>query len=167
MNSSELPKELTERGAWWQVAGFTLVALSCLAILREFNGTETRAFLYLETGVKDLYWAFAIPLAGLFEGVRKMFEKASDIRSEFREKRIAKAVAKALAKASEKAEARTEAAVEKAAEENLQKGMELGRREYADRVRAARERFGLDLTPEVEEFIFGSNEFGSNENLSS
>ena len=39
-----------------------------------------------ETAVTRLYWAFVIPLAGLFDGGRKLFEKRSEIRRAVREK---------------------------------------------------------------------------------
>ena len=39
-----------------------------------------------ETAVTRLYWAFLIPLAGLFDGGRKLFEKRSEIRRAVREK---------------------------------------------------------------------------------
>ena len=67
MSLSELPSELSERGIWWQVAGFTIVALVSLAILAEFSGSDLRAYRYLEIAATKLYWAFIIPLGGLFE----------------------------------------------------------------------------------------------------
>ena len=39
-----------------------------------------------EIAVKDLYWLFVLPLAGVIEGARKMFEKASEIRAAQRAK---------------------------------------------------------------------------------
>ena len=86
MNLSELTNELSERGIWWQVAGFTLIALVCMVILAEFSGLDNRAYRYLEISATKLYWSFIIPLGGLFEGVRKMFEKASEIRAAQRAK---------------------------------------------------------------------------------
>ena len=86
MRTSELPNELAERGIWWQVAGFALIGCVSLAILQEFAGSEARAYQYFDTAVTRLYWAFVIPLAGLFDGVRRMFEKRSEIRRAVREK---------------------------------------------------------------------------------
>ena len=77
---------------WWtgastgKLGGFTLVAVTSVAILAEFDGSNGRAFLYFEIAVTKLYWAFVIPLAGLFDGVRKMFEKMSDIRAKRRQR---------------------------------------------------------------------------------
>ena len=86
MRTSELPSELSERGIWWQVAGFTIVGCVSIAVLEEFAGSDIRAFRYFETAVTRLYWAFVIPLAGLFDGGRKLFEKRSEIRRAVREK---------------------------------------------------------------------------------
>ena len=81
MRPSELPGELVDRGIRWQLGGFTVVALASVVILAEFADSGNRAFLYFEIAATKLYWAFLIPLAGLFDGVRKMFEKMSEIRA--------------------------------------------------------------------------------------
>ena len=88
MRTSELPSELSERGIWWQVGGFTLTGCLCVAILAEFAGSEARAYLYFEIAVTKVYWAFVIPLAGLFDGVRKLFEKRSAIRAKIRQQGV-------------------------------------------------------------------------------
>lgn len=86
MRASELPNELVDRGIYWQIGGVTLVALASVAILAELAGSGQRAFLYFEIAATKLYWSFVIPLAGLFDGVRKMFEKMSDIRAKRRQR---------------------------------------------------------------------------------
>ena len=139
MSLSELPNELSERGVWWQVAGFALVALGSLAILAEFSGSDLRAYRYLEIAATKLYWAFIIPLGGLFEGARKMFEKASEIR------------------AAQRARMR---------ERWTSEGREEERKKSVSRMQEAYKRFGvqqngvlvLPRTPEVEEFLFGQPE---------
>ena len=139
MSLSELPSELSERGIWWQVAGFTIVALVSLAVLAEFSGSDMRAYRYLEIAATKLYWAFVIPLGGLFEGARKMFEKASEIRAAQRAKMQ---------------------------ERWTRRGREEGRKEVASRMQQAYEQFGIEqngvmtlpITPEVEQFLFGEPE---------
>lgn len=134
-----MPSELSERGIWWQVAGFSIVALASLAILAEFSGSDIRAFRYLEIAATKLYWAFLVPLGGLFEGARRMFEKASEIRAAQRAKMQKKWTSK---------------------------GREEGRKESVSRMQEAYERFGVDQngvmvlprTPEVERFLFGEPE---------
>lgn len=143
---SELPNELSERGIWWQVAGFSVVALASLAILAEFAGSETRAFRYVEIATTKLYWAFLVPLGGLFEGARKMFEKASEIRAAQRAKMQERWTSK-----------------------GRKEGREEGRKETVSRMQEAYERFGVDQngvtvlprTPEVERFLFGQPEESS------
>ena len=76
-----MPAELVDRGIYWQTGGFTLVAAVSMVILAEFAGADSRVFLYFEIAVTKLYWALVIPLAALFDGGRKMFEKMSDYRA--------------------------------------------------------------------------------------
>ncbi len=86
MNLSDLPRELVERGIWWQIAGFAVVSAVSTVVLVEFEGSESRAYRYHETAVRALYWANAFVLIGVFEGVRRMFEKASTLRAQYRER---------------------------------------------------------------------------------
>ena len=86
MNLSELPGELSERGIWWHVVGFAIAGFVSVAILQIWEGSNFWAYRSFEIGVKDLYWLFILPLAGLIEGVRKLFEKASEIRAAQRAK---------------------------------------------------------------------------------
>ena len=94
MSLSELPNELSERGIWWQVGGFAIAGCASVAVLQIWEGSDCWAYRSFEIAVKDLYWMFVLPMAGLFEGVRKMFEKASEIRAAQREKMLRKAHAK-------------------------------------------------------------------------
>ena len=143
MNLSELPSELSERGIWWQVAGFALVAFVSLAMLAEFSGSDVRAYRYLEIAATKLYWAFVIPLGGLFEGVRKMFEKASEIRAAQRAKMQ-----------------------ERWTRVGREKGRNEARKEVASRMQEAHERFGIEqdgekvlmITPEVLRFLFPTDD---------
>ena len=81
-----------------------------------------------------MYWANVFVLIGLFEGVRRMFEKASELRARYR--------AQAEKKAEERAERRA-------------------RERDRNRRREAYTRFGVEVdgvrmlpdTPEVREFL--------------
>ena len=86
MSLSDLPNELSDRGIWWQVAGFAIAGCASVAILQIWDGSNCWAYRSFEIAVKDLYWMFVLPLAGLIEGVRKLFEKASEIRAAQRAK---------------------------------------------------------------------------------
>ena len=105
MNLSDLPGELAERGIWWQVGGFAIAGCASVAVLQLWEGSDFWAYRSFEIGTKDLYWMFVLPLAGLFEGVRKLFEKASEIRAAQREKMLRRQrerLRKALNKAGRK-----------------------------------------------------------------
>ena len=110
-----------------------------MAFLAEFSGSDIRAYRYLEIAATKLYWAFIIPLGGLFEGVRKMFERASEIRAAQRAKMQ---------------------------ERWTREGREEARKEVASRIQEAQERFGVEqggekvltITPEVLRFLFPSDE---------
>ena len=86
MSLSDLPNELSDRGIWWQVVGFAIAGCASVAILQIWDGSNCWAYRSFEIAVKDLYWMFVLPLAGLIEGVRKLFEKASEIRAAQRAK---------------------------------------------------------------------------------
>ena len=86
MNWSDLPNELSERGIWWQVGGFAVAGCASVAILQIWEVSDFWAYRSFAIAFKDLYWMFIFPLAGAIEGVRKLFEKASEIRAAQREK---------------------------------------------------------------------------------
>ena len=126
MRASDLPSELIDRGIYWQVGGFALSAVASVAILAEFSGSELRAFIYFEIAVTRLYWALVIPLAGLFDGARKMFEKMSDIRARRRQRWL-----------------------EEGRREGQKEGQKEGRRQERERMRVELQRLAADLPPEV------------------
>lgn len=105
MNLSELTNELSERGIWWQVGGFAVAGCVSVAILQIWDGSSYWAYRSFEIAVKDLYWMFVLPLAGLIEGVRKLFEKASEIRAAQREKMWRRALEKGRAEGREESRA--------------------------------------------------------------
>jgi hypothetical protein len=135
---------LAERGIWWQIGGFAVVSAVGVALLVEFGGSETRAYRYFEAAVRTMYWANVFVLIGLFEGVRRMFEKASTLRARY----------------WEQAEKR---ATERGLKRGLKRGIERGREEARTRMQQALERFGVEVngvrmlpdTPEVQKFLDG------------
>ena len=151
MALSDLPGELAERGIWWQVAGFAVVSAGCTAVLVEFEGSETRAYQYLETACKALYWANVFVLIGLFEGVRRMFEKASELRARYREQAERRAV---------------ERGVKKGMKQGMERGIERGIEQARARRKEALARFGVEVngvrmlpdTPEVQRFLDGETD---------
>ena len=75
-----MPETLVNRGVGWQAAGFTLTGIACLLILKSFEGSGFWLYQWFEKATVDLYWSFIVPLAFLFDWVRKMFESAKAIR---------------------------------------------------------------------------------------
>ena len=75
-----MPEALVNRGVGWQAAGFTLTGIACLLILKSFEGSDFWLYQWFEKATVDLYWSFIVPLAFLFDWVRKMFESAKAIR---------------------------------------------------------------------------------------
>ena len=144
MTLPDLPGEFVERGIWWQIGGFAVVSAVGVALLVEFGGSETRAYRYFEAAVRTMYWANVFVLIGLFEGVRRMFEKASTLRARY----------------WEQAEKR---ATERGLKRGLKRGIERGREEARTRMQQALERFGVEVngvrmlpdTPEVQKFLDG------------
>lgn len=140
MEMSDLPGELVERGIWWQIGGFVVVSAASVALLVEFEGSGTRAFRYFEAAVRTMYWANVFVLIGLFEGVRRMFEKASELRARYREQ-----------------------AERRATERGIKRGIKQGEERQRARRREAISRFGVEVdgvtmlpdTPEVREFLDG------------
>jgi len=155
MALSDLPGELAERGIWWQVAGFAVVSAVCTALLVEFQGSETRAYQYLETACKAMYWANVFVLIGLFEGVRRMFEKASELRARYREQAERRAVERGMKKG-----------MKQGIEQGMERGIERGIEQARSRRKEALSRFGVEVngvrmlpdTPEVQRFLDGETE---------
>ncbi len=138
MNLSDLPNELSERGIWWQVGGFTITGCVSVAILQIWEGSDFWAYHSFKIAAKDLYWLFILPLAGAIEGVRKLFEKASAIR------------------AAQRAKIR---------ERGREEGRKAALAEVRDRLHSAAEQFQQKdlatgapiLTPEVIDFLLGES----------
>ena len=79
-SQSQFPEALVNRGVGWQASGFTLAGIACLLILKLFEGSNLWLYQWFEKATVDLYWSFIVPLAFLFDWVRKMFESAKAIR---------------------------------------------------------------------------------------
>ena len=81
---------LADRGIGWQATGFALTGIACVVILQVFEGSSSWPYEWFEAASVQLYWAFLVPLAALFDGGRKLFEKGKAIReakkAEIREK---------------------------------------------------------------------------------
>ncbi len=127
MNASETPRGLGDRGIGWQAAGFALVALSSVAVLEVFSGSDYWLFEAFRTAVVQLYWALVVPLGALFDWGRKMFETGKAIR---------------------------EAKLRQIRDEGKQEGRQEGRRETAEFFRTVLEESGVSLPPDVAERLY-------------
>jgi flagellar biosynthesis component FlhA len=186
MELSDLPNELAERGIWWQIGGFAVISAASAALLVEFEGSGTRAYHYLEVAVKTLYWANVFVLIGLFEGVRKMFEKASTLRARYRKQAEERAEKRATERVTKQVTERvtqqvTERVTKQVTERVTQQVTERVTQQVTERVtkqvteqieerqRARRQevlaRFGVEVdgvrmlpdTPEVQRFLDGED----------
>lgn len=133
MRASEIPGELVDRGIYWQIAGFAVFACASVTILAEFVGSDSRAFLYFEIAVTKLYWALIIPLAGLFDGGRKLFEKMSDIKAKRKQRWL---------------------------DEGRREGRQEGRRLERERMRRELEELGVTLPREAMELLNETDQAG-------
>jgi hypothetical protein len=104
-----MPEGLADRGIGWQATGFTLTGIACLVILKSYDGSNFWLYQWFETATVDLYWSFVVPLAALFDGGRKLFEKGKAIR----EAQKARMVQKAHKKGTEEENRRIREALEK------------------------------------------------------
>ena len=146
MALSDLPGEFVERGIWWQIGGFAVVSAVGVALLVEFGGSETRAYRYFEAAVRTMYWANVFVLIGLFEGVRRMFEKASTLRARYWEQAEKRAIERGLKRGLKR---------------GREEGREKAREESRTRRQQALERFGVEVNgvrmlpdkPEVQKFL--------------
>ena len=108
-NQSQVPEVLTDRGIGWQATGFSLTGIACVAILQLFGESDLWLYQWFETVAVRLYWAFIVPLAALFDGGRKLFEKGKAIR----EAQKARMVERAQKRARQQEQKRIKKALEK------------------------------------------------------
>ena len=138
--AADFPGALVDRGIGFQAAGFAVVLLSSTTVLKLFQGSSFWLYQWFDIAATGTYWSSIVPLAALFDWMRKMFERGKAIRE------------------AKKAEIRAEER-RKGHEEGLAEGIELGRAqsraEDNERIRALLEASGLNLPPEIAEAIFG------------
>ena len=88
---SQIPEALADRGVGWQAVGFTATGIATLVILKLFEGSDFWLYQWFEKATVDLYWSFIVPLAALFDGGRKMFERGKAIREAQKARMVKKA----------------------------------------------------------------------------
>ena len=135
IRAPDLQGVLVDRGIGFQAAGFALVWFVSTTILELFDGSNLWLYQWFERATVDIYWASLVPLAALFDWMRKMFERGKAIRE------------------AKKAEIQEKARL---------KGLQEGRQETTERFQELLKSPGVTLPPEIASAIFGdASENGS------
>ena len=146
MNLEEITLKLEERGVVWHGVAFALVGIVTTMVLAIYSESDFLAIIALRLIATQLHWAFIPIIVIIVERIRKMFETRTQIRRE--------ATMKALAESRQEGEERGEKRGIRIGEE---RGEVRGERKTLERVRAELLEGGVELSPEIEERIFGSN----------
>ena len=127
---------LSDRGVGVQAAGFAVVGCVSVAVLHLFEGSDYALYQWFETVATQLYWAFVVPLAALFDWGRIMFAKGKAIREAKKREILAKATQEGLARG-----------IEQGIEQGLERGMHAGVKQTVKRsnanLRALAEKYGI------------------------
>ena len=142
MRVEEITSSLKQRGAIWQAAGFAAVGTASVAMLWVYSDSDHWIAGSYRLAATQVNWAYFGIIALSIEGVRIVFEKATEIRRRYSEQADARAMEKGLVRG--RAEGREE-------------GRNEGEREALARVRSEMLKRGIELSKEDEEAIFNPN----------
>ena len=142
MQIEEITSALKERGAVWQAVGFAVLGAASTAALSVYSDSDHWIMSTYRIGATQQQWAFFAIIALAIEGVRTVFEKATEIRRRFSAKADAKAEAKGRVLGRD---------------EGRQEGIALGRNEERERFRAEFQKRGIELTEDDEKALFNPN----------
>ena len=134
MQIEEITSSLKQRGAVWQAIGFAVVGTASVAALWVYSDSDHWIAGTYRLAATQINWVYFGIIALSIEGVRIVFEKATEIRRRY----SAKADAKAMEKGREE-------------------GREEGEREALARVRSEMLKRGIKLTKEDEDALFNPN----------
>ncbi len=146
MQVEEITLNLKQRGAVWQAVGFAVVGTATAVALWVYSGSDHWIVGTYRLAATQINWAYFGIIALAIEGVRIVFEKATEIRRRYSAKADAKA----------KAEGREEG-VTVGRELGREEGREEGEREALARVRSEMIKRGIKLSEEDEEALFNPN----------
>ena len=130
MQIEEITSSLKQRGAVWQAIGFAVVGTASVAALWVYSDSDHWIAGTYRLAATQINWAYFGIIALSIEGVRIVFEKATEIRRRYSAKADAKA---------------------------MEKGREEGEREALARVRSEMQKRGIKLTKEDEDALFNPN----------
>ena len=131
MQIQDITSALKDRGAVWQAVGFALLGTASTATLSIYSDSHHWIAETYRIGATQQQWAFVAIIALTIEGVRTVFEKATEIRRRY------------SAKADAKAEAKGRGL-----------GRVLGRNEERERIKSELLKRGINLTEEDEQALF-------------
>ena len=123
MQIEEITLSLKERGVVWQAVGFAVFGTASLAALSVYSDSHHWIITTYRLAAIELNWAYIAIIALAIEGVRKVFEKATEIRRRYSEQADAKAI---------------------------EKGKQQGERETLERMMSVLDKHGIQLPPEAE-----------------
>ena len=138
MQVEEITSSLKQRGAVCQAAGFAAIGTASVAALWVYSDSDHWIAGSYRLAATQVNWAYFGIIALSIEGVRIVFEKATEIRRRYSEQSDARAMEKGLVKG------RVE-------------GREEGEREALARVRSEMQKRGIKLSKEDEDAIFNRN----------
>ena len=114
---------LSDRGVGAQAAGFVVVGCISVAILRLLSDSDHALYHWFEVAATQLYWAFVVPLAALFDWGRIMFAKGKAIREAKKREILAKATQEGLEQGIQQG---LERGLEQGIQQGIQRGIERG-----------------------------------------
>ena len=138
MQMEEITATLRERGAVWQAIGFAVLGAASTSVLSVYSDSDHWIMATYRIGATQQQWAFFAIIALAIEGVRTVFEKATEIRRRYSVKADAKAEAKGRVLGRDE-------------------GIALGRDEERQRFRVELRKRGIKLTKEDQEALFNPN----------
>ena len=150
MQIEDITSSLKQRGAVWQAIGFAVVGTATAATLWVYSDSDHWIVGTYRLAATQINWAYFGIIALAIEGVRIVFQKATEIRRRYSARADAKAEAKGLVRGREEG-------FDQGREEGFDQGREEGERETLARVRSEMLKRGIHLTEEDEEAIFNRN----------
>ncbi len=146
MQMEEITLALRERGAVWQAIGFAALGAASTSVLSVYSDSDHWIMSTYRIGATQQQWAFLAIIALAIEGVRTMFEKATEIRRRYSAKADAKAEAKGRVLGRDEGR-----------QEGVALGRTEGREEERERFRAELRKRGIELTEDDERALFNPN----------
>ena len=147
---------LADRGIGFQAAGFAVTWFASTTILKLFAGSDFWLYQWFEKATVDTYWAAVLPLAFLFDWVRKMFERGKAIREAKMAEILEKMRQQLRVQMREEVREQVQEEVREQVQEEVRERVQQGVRAEIDRIRKALlESPSVTLPTEVANVIFG------------